>query len=247
MSALTIGMKVRRTLTFLTGLTHPRIASALAPHGFSQAVLAEGWDLLTKVTGARLGRIPATSIGEGDLAALDSWENKWFPIADAALSRHFSTVRERVFLNLSQTTGREVLVSVSTFLDRLGELADSEDPEDQEALELLVQRGLNDEARNEADLLLAAITSVAEVVEDEARQVEQELEDAMWIYYLEWSAIARSAIKDGRLLQRLGFRRRHPPVVTSPDIEEAPSDGEPAPNDNDNQPEPDEVPIPVTP
>ena len=59
MTALTIGVKVRRTLTFLTGLTHPRIATSLAPHGFDQTTLAEGWDLLTKVTGARLGRTPA--------------------------------------------------------------------------------------------------------------------------------------------------------------------------------------------
>ena len=83
MTAITIGMNVRWGLTFLTGLTHPRIASALAPHGFTQVQLAEGWQLHTRVTGARLGRLPAASIGEGDMAALDEWENKCFPIAEA--------------------------------------------------------------------------------------------------------------------------------------------------------------------
>ena len=244
MAALTIGMKVRRTLTFLTGLTHPQIAAALTPHGFSQAELAEGWELLTKVTGARLGRAPVPAASESDLVALDEWENKWFPIADAALARHFPDIRDRVFLNLSQTTGREVLVSVSTFLDRLSALADSEDEQDQAAMELLARRGLNAEARNEGDALLAAITSVGEP-NDDGNEVEHELEDAMWTYYLEWSAIARTVIRNGRLLQRLGFRRRRPPVVTSADdtTETNDNDTDPTPNDTDSEP----IDVPVTP
>src|SRR5690606_24103354 len=36
----------------------------------------------------------------------------------------------------------------------------------------------------------------------------QAAEDAMWGWYLEWSQIARVAIRDGRLLRQLGFSSR---------------------------------------
>ena len=244
MTAMTLGMKVRRTLTFLTGLAHPRVAARLAHHGFGEAQLAEGWELLTRVTGARLGRLPATSAAQTDLDALDEWENKWFPITEATLARHFPAIRDRVSLNLRQSTGREVLVSVGTFLDHLAALAESEDADDAVALELLEQRGRNAQTRMEADLLLADITSVAETVEDQANQVEQELEDAMWTYYLEWSAIARTVIDDGRLLQRLGFRRKRPTPPAEPETNEAPTDGDPPPAEVDNPDDTLDGPIP---
>lgn len=209
--SLTLGEKTFRTIRFLFGLRSPRIATALSGYGFKNEDMVEGWNLIYALGKGKLAILPAGPRDMEVLLKLDAWENQWFPIAEAALDRRFPAVSARFFLNLVQTEGPEVAISVRTFVDRFDELGTSEKfgAEGKKAQELLGQRGVTTAIIDEAKALLAKLTQVAEPIEpvSEAEQ-EEELaaaEAAMWAWYLEWSKIARIAIKQRPLLRQLGF------------------------------------------
>jgi len=208
---MSVGAKAERVLKLLLGLRHPRVAARLAGHGFTQEDLDEGWLLLRAVAGERLNApVPAAAPPRpDDLRQLDALENLWFPIAGAALKRHYPRIHERVFANLSQTEGLEVTLSVGTFLRRLEALeGEGASPEDIAARALLERRGLTAGVIAQATRLIEVLGSVQPMPEpapEEAAAALAEAEEALWAYYLEWSTIARKAITDGRLLRRLGF------------------------------------------
>jgi hypothetical protein len=205
---LTIGQKAIRVVKLLMGLRHPKVASALAAHGFTPADLEEGWQRLSALTRQRLG-VQVRVADPKMLKALDAFENLWFPITRLTLQRHFPNVEARLFLNLSQTEGAEVAVSVGTFLERLKEMNEGADPygaEGSEAIKLLAQRGLTTERIQEAQNMLDQLRTfsdepTAEPTLDEAQPAEA----ALWSWYLEWGGIARTAVTDRRLLKGLGF------------------------------------------
>ena len=148
------------------------------------------------------------------LAALEAWEDQWFPVARAALRRHHPTIAAEVFLNLAQTEGPSVVLSVSTFLDRLVALADARGGYGKKgvaARRLLESRGLTKKVLGDARDLLEKLQPMAPAGEipDVATVGEQTkaAEDALWSWYLEWSAIARVAVKSRPLLRELGFLR----------------------------------------
>lgn len=174
--------------------------------------MQEGWTLLNALGAGKLAVLPAGPRDMETLLQLDAWENQWFPIAQAALERRFPAVAARFFLNLVQTEGPEVAISVRTFVDRYEELAAGNakyGAEAKKAHELLLSRGLTPEVVNEAKALLGKLQQVAgpsETVSAEAQQAElEQAEAAMWGWYLEWSKIARVAIKQRPLLKQLGF------------------------------------------
>ncbi|MEM9491885.1 MAG: hypothetical protein AAGC55_22255 [Myxococcota bacterium] len=212
MAKLRTGDKVDRVVKFLMGLRDRRVATVLAKHGFSQDELDNGWRLLRAVVGEKLDIPLAGTIDKGVLGQLDAWENRWFPIVRASLTHRFPSIGERVFMNLSQTAGNEVIVSVSTLIERVEALA-SGTGEDQAARALLAQRGLDDAAIAAARDLLDTLGTVEAAEPGDSDAVvaqEMQAEEAMWGWYLEWSAIARATISDRRLLRLLGFggRRR---------------------------------------
>ena len=209
MARLRIGDKVERVVGLLMGLRQVRVASTLARYGFTQAELDQGWKYLRQVVGEKLDVTAPTSADPAALGELDRWENRWFPIASATLGHNYPKVYERVFRNLIQTEGMEVIVSVGTFLGRLKEL-DKSDDESRAARSLLEKRGLTAPVVAQAETLLKALHTVqpAPAVDIEAaRKAQAVAEDAMWAWYLEWSTIARTAISDSRLLRSLGFGR----------------------------------------
>jgi hypothetical protein len=209
--ALTIGQKSERVLRFLRGLPLPRVASALAAHGFTQADWDEGWRLLQAATGEWLLREPLARPEDPTVIdELDAWENRWFPVAEATLRRRLPAVADRVFLNLTQTSGVEVTVSVSTFVERVRQLAKDGDSAGQEARTILNGRGLTDGVLAQAEALLKRFGLVqfsppapAAPGADPARR--QAAEDALWGWYREWGTIARNSVQDGNLLRALGF------------------------------------------
>jgi hypothetical protein len=209
--ALTIGQKTERVLRFLRGLSHPRVASALAAHGFSQADWDEGWQLLQASSGRWLMREqPSKAPDPTVIEELDAWENRWFPVAEATLRRRKPEVADKVFLNLAQTSGVEVAVSVSTFVQRLRQLEKDGGAAAPEALALLKTRGLTDDVLKEADLLLKKFGNVtfappASLDPEQELAIRQKAEDELWGWYMEWSTIAQNAISNGRLLQMLGY------------------------------------------
>lgn len=206
---LTIGQKAVRVLEFLLGLRRRRVAAALLKHGFTDAELDEGWRRLQALTANRLDGVTLpVSSDPVLLQQLDAWENLWFPISEAALSTNFPEVYEKVFKNLSQTDGIEVVVSVRTFVGRIEALAAS--GPDAEARALLERRGLTRGVIDEAKVLLQKLGQVDTTVDDApvvTPEQEAELERRLWSWYLEWSGIARAAIKDRPSLRALGFLR----------------------------------------
>ncbi|UJR78462.1 hypothetical protein [Sandaracinus amylolyticus] len=234
MAKLTIGQKASRVLRLLMGLRNPRIAAALQRHGFDDADLARGLSLLGRLTQGRLAVAPVpVSTDPRVVVELDAWENKWFPICEVVLRNHAPEAHERVFLNLSQTTGPEVIVSVGTFVERVTALPRPRTDgglgrEGRSARDLLAKRGLTDAVIDDARALLARVERIERT--EEAASPRSPEDDALaerdlWAWYLEWSTIARAVITDGRLLRQLGFGGRARPSDAehegdAPDLDE---------------------------
>lgn len=205
MARLTVGQKAQRVLGFLMGLGNPANLRAMQVYGFDQAAHEEGWTLLRRSASNRLGVQRATVATRGPVEGLDAWENHWFPIIAAVLLRHHPDAHATVFHNLGQTSGKEVVLSVGTLVDRIDELGD-----DSPVMATLRTHGLTDEVLDEARGLLVQVMQPPVAEEPPAgvvRILDTEAEDAMWSYYRQWSAIARHAITDRRLLRQLGFLR----------------------------------------
>lgn len=77
--------KTQAPLPFLLGLRRPQIAGILVAHGFGDNHLEEGWRMLREAVGARLDRTSSSAPPPVKTKQLDESENKWFPIAAAAL------------------------------------------------------------------------------------------------------------------------------------------------------------------
>lgn len=207
-----LGEKTFRAIRFLIGLRNPRIATALAGYGFKESDMAEGWALVNAMGKGKLAFLPAEPRDMETLLRLDAWENQWFPIATATLERRFPAAATKFLLNLQQTEGPEVAISVRTFVDRYQEMAAGDakyGAEGKKAVELLAQRGVTAGVVQEADTLLKSLAQVAkpaEPVSIEEQEAElQAAEDALWAWYIEWSKIARVAVKQRVLLKQLGF------------------------------------------
>lgn len=213
--SLPLNEKMKRVLSFLMGVRNPRIMAVMTTRGFTQQDLDEGWQLFTVAAGAKLAYTPDETKGHNlaksqqYLADLDQWENTWFPLVSATLERHYPELYHPIFKNLSQTEGPEVLVSVSTLLDRLQSLAQTETGK--QALALLAHRGLTPEVRTQATKLIEALqkfesTCVPQINPD-SRAIQDKAINDVWIWYKEWSQIARTVIQRGDLLIRLGLRQ----------------------------------------
>lgn len=216
MAKLTLGQKADRVLDLLLGLRNARVAAALRAHGFTNEDLTEGWTLLRAVGKTKLDAEPEQPVLDTDaLQRLDEWENKWFPITSATLSRRAPEVAKWFFKNLSQTEGPAVILSVGTFLERFGKLDKPESKGGPKAggkaaKEKLLERGLTPDVLQEAQTLLDKLGGFSGPIPDLPDLEEEEAqltgaEDAMWAWYLEWSQIARTSIKQRGLLRRLGF------------------------------------------
>jgi hypothetical protein len=212
MARQTLGQKAYRSLKLLIGLRNPRVTAAMVAHGFTPADLQDGLQRLGALTGMRMN-LHETKRDRAVVTGLDEFENTWFPVARATLAARYPEIGQVLFLNLSQYTGVEVVVSVSTFLERLEQMGKGEGDfgeQGPEARKLLAQRGLTEKKVQEAQGQLEAIATFSETPVQEGPSVEEQkaAEDRLWAWYLEWSAIARVAIKDGRLLRSLGFNPR---------------------------------------
>lgn len=208
MAKLSLGQKAERVLQLLMGFGNARIASAMATRGLTQEDIDEGWDLLKATSRVRASRQPDLSASPTIVAKVDAWENLWFPVVDATLERRFPQIHKTVFNNLSQTEGPPVLLSVSLLLDRLAELEKASDKDSKDARALLKVRGVTKAVLDEAKAYLAEAEVPAEPTVTPQEEVDAAVEQAeaqLWAYYLEWSKIARVAVKDGRLLAQLGF------------------------------------------
>lgn len=239
MARLTIGQKAERVLTLLLALRNVRIAAQLSRHGFTNEDLDEGWKLLRAVTRTQLDAPADEAPVDNDaLRALDEWENKWFVIASATMQRRAPKVHDALFRNLSQTEGVEVIVSVGTFLERWDNLdKPTKDGglgnEGKEAKKLLATRGLTNAVIDEAKTLVQKLRHMDGPLPDLAKMAAEEAsfekaEQELWAWYLEWSTIARNAIKQRSLLKKMGFLRDD-----GREVEEEPTENENAPGNDE--------------
>jgi hypothetical protein len=200
--------KSHHVLTFLTGLSHPHVREVLGRHGLSDADVEAGWTLLRRVGELRYAheRIERPKANESDL--LDDWAGKWWTLAGVALSKRFPAVRDRLFDGVKREPRKKVPASVMKFVTRLNDFEASSDPVMHEAMSLLERRGLTPAVRKEAADVLGMNIVVADTsalppprTDAALRRAEQELSD----WYREWSAIARTFIRQRRLLRALGY------------------------------------------
>jgi len=207
-----ISQKAQRVLEFLVGLGDPRARAALARFNFTRRDVDEGWNRLRALSEVPM-LLPA-SPGPAIVRGIDEWENQWFPIIGVILRTNFPDVHEVVFLNLVQTEGVEVLVSVRTLIDRLEAISLPEEEgglgeRGRAARAYLEHRGVTDELLEEGRRLLAQVgqgPSTDEPIFDPDARAKAEAH--LWSWYLEWSGIARAAIKEPSVLASLGFRAR---------------------------------------
>jgi hypothetical protein len=126
---------------------------------------------------------------------------------------------------------------IGTFLDRIDGLTKKKTdggygPGGKEAMKLLETRALTKATVGEAKELLARLGAIVAPTPDDKKAKAQEAkfadaEAALWAWYLEWSEIARIAIKDRKLLRQLGFLRSGGGSATSTaDEEDAAGQGE---------------------
>jgi hypothetical protein len=219
------------------GVRHPEVAEVLAAHGLTDEALDEGWRLLRALTENRVPTHRGQPARSPELvAALDEWENRWLPIAEASLTRHEPDVSQWLFENLSRQSGPEVILSVHLFTTRVRQLEQGVDTLGDaapRARALLAARGLTEDELAFAEGQLARLGNIATksmpLPDAPTREDQQAAEDAMWAWYLEWSAVARATIRDGNLLRVLGFNPNRRRASATPQADGATSERDEAP------------------
>ncbi len=200
--------KIHRVLTFLIGAASPRSRKAMSVLGFDQDELDAGWGLLRRAAGDRMDVSAGPQAEDPKLvAAIDAFEDEWFPVVAATLERRYPALHAMVFLNLTQANGIGAAVTVRTLLDRVAQMQGAEA---QAAKDLLAKRGFGAEAVAQGNALLAKLATLAPVPAEDPEQDRadrQAAESELWAWYIEWSTIVQAKVKNGQVLQKLGYLR----------------------------------------
>ena len=204
MARLTDRQRLVRVLDFLVGAGHPKVQALLATRGFAAADAEEGFRLLREASAGFYSGTSDAPPPEAAVAFLDSWKNRWLPIVQASLGRHFPAVARKVLRNVGPTKGVILLVTIPTLLDHIAELEHSDLESERRAHALLARRGLTPAVVDQARVLLDDLKRAPATVPESPKLRGPTLE-ALWSWYLEWSQTARVVISDRRLLRRLGF------------------------------------------
>jgi hypothetical protein len=206
MARLTDRQQLGRLLDFLLGLSHPEVRALLAQRGFADTDAAEGFRLLQAAAEAFYAESAQAQAPDDPLALLDTWENRWLPIVRAALDRSFPEVSKTVLLNIKQTKGPLLAVSLQVLADRLGNLENSSIESERRAHALLVRRGLTSSVKSELSSLLDAVRHApTETQAGPSPAHRAQARDIAWAWYLDWSQTARAVVRERRLLRCLGF------------------------------------------
>jgi hypothetical protein len=206
---LTFNQKAHRVLQFLLGLRSPAAFVALQRHGFTESDLRDGWERLQALSKVASPLVVVDDDGaQRSLAALSAFESTWLPIARAALQRHHPRVVSWLFKKLPPSHGTSVIVRVHLFCDQLQRLQHNTPfgNENLAVVTVLRNRGLTEERLAEGRALVEqAQVRVSPSARRHDPSEQHAVETALWSWYLEWSAIARAAVKDRRVLRALGF------------------------------------------
>lgn len=198
-----------RALRFLNAAISPAIRSKMADIGFEITDLEEGWTLLKGVTLPALNTPVIVANDPKRLDLLDDWENKYYPLISTSIKRRYPAIHDALFLNLKQTSGPELLVTLPTLLGRLRDLKETK--EGKEVLALLAKRGVDEAALDALDALLAQSDTIqvdaeARLKAEQAQQAARaEAIAALEAYLDEWETLARSVVTNKNHLRQLGL------------------------------------------
>jgi hypothetical protein len=233
---------------FLVYVHTPNMILRAQRAGYTTAEHTEGWRLYHLAGG---GNVPldgllanvrsdiATRIATGGstrvIEELDRFENTWFPRTRAIIRRVVPAAEREAFTaaffrNLDQQPiGPAVVASVSTYIDRVRDLEESQDPSAPMVRAVLEQRGLNAAAVENIQSLLAevqmgpeptTVTSDADIPELRAQQLQAL--GALRDWYNDWGTTLRSVF-GRRDLIRLGLSQvRSSAAEDEDDDDEAP-------------------------
>jgi hypothetical protein len=211
---------------FILGLRNTNASRPLMAYGLNLEQLAVAHQLLRDATQLVLNQPKEdTSVNPALLERLDKIDNHWFPIIKYALVRHDPEIADWVFLNLHQSQGLELILSMSTLFERVRALGDGTSPfgeAGKEAFAVLRERNLTDEVFEQVDGLFAEVQQF-ETTQGFGQVAYEEAVNKLWGWYLEWGGIARTVISDRRVLRSLGFLRTKGSSAPTPDEE---GDGE---------------------
>jgi hypothetical protein len=205
--------KLDRVLRFLVALRDDDLAGPLVAAGLRDEDVAEGWALLRatappSVKESAAARTPNAVATD----ALIAWVRRHVPIVRPGIARRWPDVDAFLFGKLPPLDGRnEATLAAMELLTRLDKLA------------LLAMRGLDERALAEAKELLDTMQTAPKRAR--ARPDYAAAESAAWAWYLEWSAVARHVVRDGRVLRRLGFGGPHDAKPAEAAIDANPAQG----------------------
>jgi len=216
MSRVHTNQKFLKMIKLLRSMKTPHISRLMALRGFRSADYDMGWDLLRKAVGPDLAEPGPLSLFTGSskelIENIDQWENVYFDIADATLRHQYPALHERLFLNLTKSSGAQVILNVETFLRRLGEFEQEGGEEIDAAMALMDQRGLTRSRRDDAQVQVGEATSLELTEPPPVSNNEQEerlqSEEDMWKWFKDWAQIARTIVKDKRIRIYMGISAR---------------------------------------
>ena len=202
--------KISRLLIFLRATSNRVIFAALATRGFTQAernrmfelvVTASGGDLVMNAT----DRVGLKKIKEA-IMLLDFWENTWYPLLKASLKYQYPEIAEKIFFEIKQTDGMELLITVPKLIERI-EALENGDETDQQAFAKLETRGFNQEIRTQGKELIEQCKEEPDELDPGTAPEIKEAEKEMWAWYSEWAAIARTVITRKDHLIWMGLKK----------------------------------------
>lgn len=223
---------IARAQRLLAGLSEPRTARRAVAQGYDADEHAEGWRLLRLASGDQrsfahlLAVANATTVSESAAvqaryAALDVFENRWFPRARNAIRRfvdpaHVAEVEATFFDDLAQQPlGPGVVASVGRFLERVTGLAESDAPGAAAAWQSLQKKGLTPDTLDATRALVAEAARFTSTGPDAALVAAVEAENAaqvealerLTLWFNDWAEVFKGAFGYHDLV-RLGITKR---------------------------------------
>lgn len=206
MSKLRFFQKQQRLARFLRGTLHPEVAARLATRGFGPAERTEGETLLAEAVRARAARAPALHAADVSVERCEALEKAWVPVAQATLQRGAPDVLVAALAGVQRSEGLDVLFMLRLFVERVRALRASAAAGDVHAAKLLERRGLGEAKLVEIEAALAEANAAKPAAVASGVDAE-EAEARAWAFFVEWSRIARTLVKEPALLRAMGFRK----------------------------------------
>jgi len=233
MSLRTLEQVPQKVFTFIQAAgTNLTIRAALQRRGYTPQVHQQGWTLLhTAGNVSPQGEITAIDSEVANaVAELDAMDRDMIELIDATLSRRFPDQAKVLIDGLVPATGMRAVYNIDHIVRGAKALRSAPDrkatrKQDKAALDLLAERGLTTAEFDRLAQLVAVATSAPEVEPldpGEGKAADERYVRArgdLWVWYNEWSRIAKTVLKRRDYLMQLGLAHRSSPAHDDGDEE----------------------------